>query len=175
MYVSMQNIGEKRNWEHADTGCGKSICICGRHLNIMEETYQKKSYTLFLIWLIIFVAASVLCVKAEPDFAHLGTDRTFLFLLYVMLDLLFLLITLTQSIYWISGTSYEEAASAGPKTRRSYALRHLFVFLAATALFLIYCYVPAFSAPGASIQDSLVAGGIVCAAAVATMRIHLEP
>lgn len=139
----------------------------------METEYQKKSYKLFLVWVAaLFVVLFWGAVK-EINIGGIGVTKTNSLLACVMIDVLFLLIYLTQSIYWINGVTYEEAAQADAAARKRYAWRHLITFLAATAAYLIYCIAIADIVKLGSIGDSLVAGGMLCVAAITTIRIHL--
>lgn len=139
----------------------------------MKAQYQKQSYALFFIWLVIFAAALMLCALKTPDLAGLGAVRSVCLVSWLLLDVLLLLIYVTQSVYWISGTTYEQAREAGPKARKRYALRHLAVFLTLTAVYLLYCFLPLSWFQGSSTRHALVAAGTICAATVLSMRIHL--
>ena len=138
-----------------------------------ETTYQKKSYKLFIAWMAFFTMALYVCAVNEVNFFGLGMVRTNCIVLYVLLDLLMLLIYAMQSIYWINGMTYEQAAAASADERRRYAFRHLRIFLAATVLYIGYCCIPASVLFLGGIGDSIVAGGILCAAAIWTIPIHL--
>lgn len=139
----------------------------------MDRQYQKKSYTLFRVWLAVFAAVMVFFVFHTEFFPNIGTGKNAGILALTLLDLLFLLILATQSVYWINGITYEEAARADTGTRRRCALQHFLVFLAVTALFLIYCFgMKGILRPDRT-RDSLVAGGAVCVAAAASSRFRL--
>ena len=133
-----------------------------------------KSYALFGVWLAFFAAVLGVYAVCEPQLPGLGTVKTLCLLVCVLLDLLFLLICATQSIYWINGVTYEEARQAEPSARRRCAYRHLRIFLAATAGYALYCIAAVQLGWITPIRDALVAGGLVCAAAVAALRIRLS-
>ncbi len=141
----------------------------------MEEKYPDKSYKGFLIWMALFCVLMIGYALADygalPLSLNAGEGLGLLLLL--LLDLLFLIIYVTQSVYWIGGVTYEQAKEAGEQARKRYALRHLLVFLAATALFFLYCFWLNGIHPTGLIKDSLAAGGLICAAAIATMPIRL--
>ncbi|MDO4323233.1 MAG: hypothetical protein Q4C61_11965 [Lachnospiraceae bacterium] len=139
----------------------------------MEQQYPKKSYRLFIIWLTAFAVILTAGALKKPNIAGLGAVKSVSVMLYVMLDTLFLLILLTQNIYWTAGVSYEEAAGAGTRARRNYALRQLAVFLAATAVYLAYCFVAAPRWSLGSAWDSMAAGAVVCIASAAAGRLRL--
>ncbi len=138
-----------------------------------KEAYQKKSYKLFVAWMAFFVVVLYVSAVNEISFGGLGAVRSNCIVIYVTMDLLMLLIYIRQSIYWINGVTYEEAAAASADERRRYAFRHLRIFLAATVLYIGYCCIPTSVLALGGMKDSIVAGGILCAAAIATIPIHL--
>ena len=140
----------------------------------MERQYQKKSYTLFWAWLLLLAGVVVFFTFNRGYFPTIGSGKNLGILVLVLLDLLFLLILITQSIYWISGVTYEAAAAADSGARRRYAFWHFVIFLAATFLFLYYCFGMKSMLRADSTRDSLVAGGMVCAAAVVSTKIRLK-
>ena len=139
----------------------------------MENEYQKKSYKLFFVWIAVFFAVLIWGAVKEINIGGIGAVQSNSLLACVMLDLLFLLIYLTDSIYWINGVTYEEAAQADAAARKRYAWRHLLTFLVATAIYFVYCIAIADVVKLGSIGDSLVAGGVLCVAGITTIRIHL--
>lgn len=138
-----------------------------------EKSYQKKTYTLFGIWLFALAAAVTMQSVMPFQIAGLGTVKSLGIILYVMLDILFLIICATQSVYWINAVTYEEAKAAAKAARIKYAGRQLVVFLAATALYLTYCFVPGLFRTYSKMQDSAVMCGILCIAAIRSIRIRL--
>ena len=140
----------------------------------MKEQYQKKTYSLFWIWLALLVAVCLFYMYGGRQyFPVIGSGKNLGIIVLVFLDLLFVIILATQSVYWISGVTYEKAAEAGAHARRRFALWHLVIFLVATVLFLIYCFgMKGILMPDRT-RDALVAGGAVCAAVVASSRIRL--
>lgn len=139
----------------------------------MRETYQKESYTLFFMWLLLFGVLIVLYGLFPGRFGIVGTGKTMGLGLLIMLDLLFALMFVTQSVYWLGGVSYEEAARAGTGARRNYALRHLLVFLLATVAFMIYCFGLSSVLRTTVTRDSLVSGAVICAAGYGASHIRL--
>lgn len=139
----------------------------------MEPHYQKKTYKLFGVWLTAFAVVLIAGAVYTPNIAGLGTIKSISILLYGMLDLLFVLIYLTQSIYWVAGVSFEEASEAGAKARRRFALRHLLLFLGATAVYFVYCFAAAPRWRLGAYWDSIIAGAVVCAAALLGDRLQL--
>lgn len=140
----------------------------------MDAQYQKKSYTLFRVWLAAFVAVMLFFVFHTEFFPPVSAGKNAGILALVFLDLLFLMVLTTQSIYWISGITYEEAARASADERRRYALLILVIFLAVTVIFLVYCFGMKGILKPDYTRDSLVAGGAVCLAAVTSSRVRLQ-
>ena len=139
----------------------------------MNQPYQKKSYKLFVLWLILLFVVLLAVSYFEVGLDSIGAGKAVGITLCLLLDFLFVLIFFTESIYWINGVTYEEAEQAEPEARKRYAFRHLKVFLVATAVYLFYCFVlsPCFSL--GIISDSLMAGAVICIAALFTIKIHL--
>lgn len=93
----------------------------------------------------------------------------------LLLDLLFLLLCVTGSVYWLGTVTYEQAAEAGMAVCRGCALRQLSVFLAATAACLLYCETDwPFSRFGGEQRDALVFGGVIGCACLLVSRIRLR-
>lgn len=162
--LKMQNMG-KRSGEIMENRLSEET--------EKKEAYQKKSYKLFVAWMAFFVVVLYVSAVNEISFGGLGAVRSNCIVIYVTMDLLMLLIYIRQSIYWINGVTYEEAAAASADERRRYAFRHLRIFLAATVLYIGYCCIPTSVLALGGMKDSIVAGGILCAAAIATIPIHL--
>ena len=140
----------------------------------MNTRYQKKSYTLFRLWLLLLTAVILFYMYGgRAYFPMIGAGKNLGVIVLVFLDLLFVMILATQSVYWISGVTYEEAEEAGVSARRRFALRHLLIFLAATVLFLIYCFGMKGVFMPDQTRDALAAGGAVCVAAAASSRLRL--
>ncbi len=147
----------------------------GEVAGLTIEKGQKKSYTLFRVWLILLAAVILFYMYGGRGyFPLIGAGKNLGIIVLVFLDVLFVMILATQSVYWISGVSYEAAKEAGASARRRFALWHLAIFLVATVLFLIYCFgMKGILLPDQT-RDSLVAGGTVCAAVVASSRVRLQ-
>lgn len=136
--------------------------------------YQKKSYTLFWAWLILLAAVIIFYIYGgRRYFPMISAGKNLGIVALVFLDLFFAMMLATQSIYWLGGVSYEEAAEAGTSARRKYALWHLLIFLAVTVLFLVYCFgMKGILVPDQT-RDALVAGGMVCLAVAVSSRVRL--
>lgn len=139
----------------------------------MEQNYQKKSYTLFFVWLLIF-GIVLAGYSVFPNCSPVrGTGKSAGILIFIMLDLLYILICITQSIYWPGKITYEEAAAAGASARRRFALSHLLVFLAGTAIELIYCFGLESVMGTGAVRDSIVSAALVAATALCAAHIRL--
>lgn len=131
----------------------------------MAQEYKKESYGLFRAWLLLLAALAAVFSLFPGRFSPFGGARTIGIMVMCMLDLLFVLIVLTQSVYWLDGVSYEQAARAGASARRRYALWHLLIFLLATVLYLTYCFWPQAIWNTSSLNDSMTSGVLIAAAA----------
>ncbi len=139
----------------------------------MREKKLKKTDCLFRVWLAV-TAALCICFSLNRSLSTgSGAGRSFGILLFILLDILFLLVYATENVYWISGISFEQAQKAGRTRRRNYAAKYLLVFLIMTALYLVYCFAPQSFWSHTAIRDSLAAGGAICAAALLTTGITL--
>ncbi len=87
----------------------------------------KKSYTGFILWLMIFVAAT-LGISLLPTADWQLLMRLIILLMAWGIAALAFIIWRTEQVYWYNGVSYEEAEAAGAERRRAYAWRHLKVF-----------------------------------------------
>lgn len=154
-------------------GLEKGCAHTGAQAQKSEKDYQKKTYTLFTIWLLILAAAVTAASVSPFRIAGLGAMKSLGVVLYVMLDILFLIIYATQSVYWTGTVTYEEAEAATKTARKRYAVRHFAVFFAATAVFLAYCFVPKLFRTYSMMQDLIVMCGILCIAVITTIRIRL--
>ena len=132
--------------------------------NKMKEEYQKESYCIFYGWLIL--AALALLIYAVLEDMHSFSDSAVHIgvICFVLLDLLFCLILIKDSIYWMAGISYETAKNAGRAKRRKWELIHFVLFLTATAAYLYYCYGQHVVRMSGSIIDSMAAAALICAA-----------
>ena len=136
------------------------------------ENYKPKSYRLFIVWIISFITVLGTVGYLTRNLPT-GTATRIILLLacYGLLALLYLILK-TESIYWFTGISYEQAAAAGRVRRRAYAKTHLQYFMAGAGIFLSLCAL--FQFQGISVWlDLLVFLLIFSFAAVYSMRIKL--
>ena len=92
------------------------------------ETEYRKSYKGLVLWLVGYMALSL-----APALLPEGTDpgieiRLVLALTAAAVAGLMAIIWKTESVYWINGTSFEQARDAGSDRRREFAAAHLRVF-----------------------------------------------
>lgn len=126
--------------------------------------YQKESYGLFHGWLILSAVVLTGYVIFEDYVQFEGAAKHVGILVCILLDILFLLVFLKDSVYWIPGISYESAVQAGHKARRKCAFIHLVVFLAATVLWFLYCFGQEKLLYATDITDSMTAAALICVA-----------
>ncbi|MCD8076510.1 MAG: hypothetical protein LUF27_16050 [Lachnospiraceae bacterium] len=120
---------------------------------------MKKVRFVYGVWLAAFVVLLAACSLGSVRISNLGSVRTTCFMLFGMTDLLSLLMLLTGY------ASFENAIDAHEKSFRA-PLRQLLCFFMATALYAVYCFCLDGLPHTGSTTDSLVAGGLLCAAAV---------
>lgn len=100
---------------------------------------MKKSYTLLIVWMIVFCVAEVgLC------FLPFGEDLLMRLTLNgcsIGIAVLTLIIYLTGYVYWYNGVKFQDAVAAGPARRKRYALRHLLRFGIFAAAYLLFSVV----------------------------------
>lgn len=154
---------------------GKDLTMAKNKEELLKQkkAYPKQSYTIFTGWLLTLTAVAAADSVSPRRIAGLDSMKSFGLILYVMLDILFLIIYATQRIYWIDGVTYERASSSTEAGRKRYALCHFAIFLTATAVYLIYCFVPELFRTYTMTQDLVVMCGILCIAATAAGRIGL--
>ncbi len=87
----------------------------------------KKSYTGFVLWMLGFVAALLgICFLPTQDEQVLM--RLIMLLLAWGVASMAFIIWKTEYVYWINGTTFEEAEAAGSERRKAFAWRHLRIF-----------------------------------------------
>ena len=131
----------------------------------------KKSYTGFVVWMIVFTAGLM-------SFALLPTEDGGLLTRGIMnwttaaMAYLTWHVWRTEQIYWYTGVSYEEAEAAGSERRKRYAWRHFRIFGGfALGMLAFSCAMHLLGLPWW--VDILVGGVGLCAAAFCTMPIKL--
>jgi len=120
---------------------------------------MKKMRILYGVWLAAFVILLAACSLEYLQISNLGSVQTTCFTLFGMTDLFCVLMLLTGQV------PFGDVFHAREK-RFTAALRHLVYFFMATALYAVYCFCLDGLPHTGSTTDSLVAGGLFCAAAV---------
>ena len=88
----------------------------------------RKSYKGLVLWLAGYLAA-VLLPMLLPEGTNAGLVMRLVFnLTSIGIAVLMWIIWRTESVYWINGTSFEQARDAGSERRRAFAAAHLKVF-----------------------------------------------
>ena len=97
----------------------------------------KRSYAGLIIWLILFVAATLgACFLPIEDTKLIITvvDN----IMTVSIFILSLIIYLKDKAYWYTEVSFKDAEAAGFERRRRYAFRHMKRFGIGTVAFAVY-------------------------------------
>ena len=105
--------------------------------------YQKKSYKLFILWIIflytLLMFGGYYLAKIFPDITDANLVNVEMMLINIALLILIYMIYRTESIYWINGMSYKEAKSMSSEKRKKYAWEHLIIFFQGTIISILYC------------------------------------
>ncbi|MDD6324120.1 MAG: hypothetical protein PUA72_00840 [Lachnospiraceae bacterium] len=102
---------------------------------------KKESYQGFVLWLV--ATAIVLCWRSlyQPLVVHFSPTKDFALLLMGMLNLLYLLILLFGTVYWLPGISYMEATAVGIGACRRYGGVRLLCGCLAMMVYVLFCLV----------------------------------
>ena len=87
----------------------------------------RKSYTGFVLWLIVFVVL-MLALAFIPSEDEALITRLLLNLCTAGLAVLTWMIWRNERVYWYTGVSFEEAEAAGSERRKEYAFKHFWLF-----------------------------------------------
>ena len=94
---------------------------------------MKKSYLGLIVWLVVYTG-----LMSVAGFLPLGADlliRVFMIFTAVALVVLMAMMYFMDSVYWMNGVTFEQAATAGPERRKRFAFLHLRLF----GIFAIAC------------------------------------
>ncbi|MCD8337550.1 MAG: hypothetical protein LUD18_09795 [Lachnospiraceae bacterium] len=134
---------------------------------------MKKTRILYGVWLVALVILLAACSLEYLRMPALGSVRTTCFMLFGMADLLGVLMLLTGYVPFVRESaartvqpSESDSQWTAPKRSTGFALRQLLAFGGATALYAVYCFYLDDLPHTGSTTDALVAGGLICAAAV---------
>lgn len=131
----------------------------------------KKSYTGFILWLIVYTA-SVFMPAFLPIEGESLPVRIIMGWTAIAILLLMLMIYISEKVYWINGVTYEQAVEAGSARRKAFAMRHLVYFGVFSAPYLVFTIVAQILGWPFWIDIVVFTVGII-AAAVSTVRIRL--
>ena len=134
------------------------------------EVY-KKSYTGFVIWLIGFCVV----VVGACFLPNLGTQLTLAVVdnaSTIGIFILTLLIYQTESVYWYTGTSYEDAKAVGSERRKAFALAHMKRFGCLALMFLAYSVVSLMVGIPYGFDVTIACAGILIVA-LSTIKLKL--
>jgi len=87
----------------------------------------RKTYTGFIVWLILFVVI-MLAVSFIPTDDPAVITRLLANLCTIGTAQLTWMIWRNERVYWYTGVSFEEAEKAGSERRKEYAFRHFRLF-----------------------------------------------
>lgn len=141
----------------------------------MSEQNLKKSYRLFIVFLLLFLLGAIgmgIIVNKLTISSHLEV-LIWLNICNVFLCLLFYIIYKTERIYYINFVTYKEANAASSHARRDFAYKHLSVFIKFSILFIFYSLV-SYVIELNLVIDVLVYTIAIIFAAVKTIPIKLE-
>lgn len=93
----------------------------------MKKTAYRKSYTGLVIWLILFIAAT-LGASLLPAEDPAVPIRVLMNICTGGIALLAWIVWRSECVYWYNGVSFEQAENAGSERRRDYAFRHFWLF-----------------------------------------------
>ena len=136
---------------------------------VMRE--YKKSYTGFIIWLILFCVCCIgVCfipkTNTKFEIAMVGN------IMIIGCFVLSLIIYLTEYVYWYNGTSYEDAKAAGSERRKKFALEHMKRFGLFALGFMVYTIISFVLKISFGIDITIAGIGIV-AVSLSTIKIKL--
>lgn len=136
--------------------------------------YQKKSYKLFILWIVflfvLLMAGGYLISEFYPNISSSILVKVEIMLINIALLVLFYIMYKTESIYWINGMSYNNAKSMSSEKRKKYAWEHLIMFLQGSIISLIYCIISYFINIPAPI-DIIILTIVIIVSAIRTIPI----
>ena len=136
------------------------------------ETEYRKSYKGLVLWLVGYTALSL-----APTLLPEGTDpgieiRLVLALTAAAVAGLMAIIWKTESVYWINGTSFEQARDAGSDRRREFAAAHLRVFGRFALGYVVFSAIMQWRGVTWGVDLAVFCVGLI-AAAVGTLKVKL--
>ena len=136
------------------------------------ETEYRKSYKGLVLWLVGYMALSL-----APTLLPEGTDpgieiRLVLALTAAAVAGLMAIIWKTESVYWINGTSFEQARDAGSDRRREFAAAHLRVFGRFALGYVVFSAIMQWRGVTWGVDLTVFCVGLI-AAAIGTLKVKL--
>ena len=136
------------------------------------ETEYRKSYKGLVLWLVGYTALSL-----APTLLPEGTDpgieiRLVLALTAAAVAGLMAIIWKTESVYWINGTSFEQARDAGSDRRREFAAAHLRVFGRFALGYVVFSAIMQWRGVTWGVDLAVFCVGLI-AAAIGTLKVKL--
>ena len=136
------------------------------------ETEYRKSYKGLVLWLVGYTALS-LAPTLLPEGTEPGIEiRLVLALTAAAVAGLMAIIWKTESVYWINGTSFEQARDAGSDRRREFAAAHLRVFGRFALGYVVFSAIMQWRGVTWGVDLAVFCVGLI-AAAVGTLRVKL--
>lgn len=134
----------------------------------------KKSYTGFLIILLLYLIAAFLPIFIPVIHDRPGAVTAWMcFATAVFVFVMIFYIYKSEKLYLFSGVTYEQAAQLSPEKRRNYAYLTLKKFLPATVILIAYS-VLAFIAKLPDALSIVIMCLVLVAAAFSTMKIKMD-
>ena len=132
----------------------------------------RKSYRGLVLWLVGYLALAF-----APLLLPKGTDAGLLLRLIqnltsVAIAALMWIIWRTESVYWINGTSFEQARDAGSQRRRTFAAAHLRVFARFAVGYAVFSAVAQLTGVHLAVDIAVFTVGLIVAA-VSTVKLKL--
>lgn len=131
----------------------------------------RKSYRGFVLWLLGYMAAVCLPLLLPTEDAGLEMRLVFN-LTAIGIAVLMWIIWRAESVYWINGTTFEQARDAGSERRRAFAAAHLRAFARFAAGYLLFSAFMQWRRFNYTIDIIVFTVGLI-ATAVSTIRIKL--
>ncbi len=104
---------------------------------------MKKSYLGFIIWLIAYSALVTTPVFLPIKDAAVLT-RILLVFTAVAMVILMAMMYVWETVYWMSGVSYEQAVAAGSERRKRFAFLHLRMFGIYAVAYILFSVIAQF-------------------------------
>ena len=132
----------------------------------------RKSYRGLALWLVGYLALAF-----SPLLLPKGTDAGLLLRLIqnltsVGIAALMWIIWRTESVYWINGTSFEQARDAGSDRRREFAAAHLRVFGRFALGYVVFSAIMQWRGVTWGVDRAVFCVGLI-GAAIGTLKVKL--